>query len=86
MAEVAGIRADARAPFLHRRFQSDPLQMAHAVGGEKHAGPDLADRGRLLVDRDLETLGDQRVGREQAADPAADDQQHEDGTAPSNSL
>ena len=73
VAEVTGIRADPRAPFLHRRFQPNPLQLAHAVGGEKHAGADLADRGRLLIDRDLETLRDKCVGCEQAADPAADD-------------
>src|ERR1700682_2571766 len=36
VAEVAGLAADPRSPLLHRRFQSDPLQMAHAVRGEKH--------------------------------------------------
>jgi hypothetical protein len=72
MAEVAGIPA-AAPPFLHRRLQSDPLQMAHAVRREKHAGPDLADRGRLFVDGNLDPLGDQRFGRELAADTASDD-------------
>jgi hypothetical protein len=47
--------------------------MAHAVGGEEYAGADLADGSRLLVDRGLDALCDQRVGREQAPDPASDD-------------
>ena len=73
MAEIAGIRTHAGAPFLHRRSQSDPLQMPHAVGGQKHAGADLADLRRLLVDRDPQTLCQQRIGREQASDSASDD-------------
>ena len=73
MAEVVGTVADTRSPFLHRRLQSDPLQMPHAVGGQKHAGADLADRGCLLVDLNPHALGDQRIGCEQAADPASDD-------------
>ena len=64
---------DPCTPFLHRRFQSDPLQLAHAVGGKKHAGPDFADGKRLLMDRNLHALRDQGVGREQAPDPASDD-------------
>ena len=51
VAEISGLGADPGAPFLHRRPQSDPLQMAHAVRGQEHAGPDLAERRGLLVDR-----------------------------------
>ena len=46
--------------------------MAHAVRRQEHAGPDLAERGRLLVDRDPQAVCDQRIGGEQAADAAAD--------------
>ena len=46
MAEVMGAGSDPRAPFLHRRSQSDPLQMAHAVRRQEHAGADLAERRR----------------------------------------
>src|SRR5260370_38541495 len=47
--------------------------MASAVGGEKHAGPDFADRGRLLVDRNPDTLRGQRIGGESPPDPATND-------------
>ena len=47
--------------------------MAHAIRCQEDAGPDLAERCRLLVDRDLEALRDQRMRGEQAADPASDD-------------
>src|SRR3954467_13793234 len=46
--------------------------MAHAVGREENAGADLADLRRLFVNRDPDALRDQRVGREQAANPATD--------------
>jgi hypothetical protein len=46
--------------------------MPHAVGGQKHAGADLADRRRLLVDGHPDTLCNQRIRREQAPDPASD--------------
>ena len=47
--------------------------MAHAVRGQEHAGADFAQRRGLLVDRDIEPVGDERVRREQAADTATDD-------------
>jgi hypothetical protein len=47
--------------------------MPHTVGSEKHAGPDLADCWRLFVDRHRNALRDQRIGPEQAPDPASDD-------------
>ena len=64
VTEVAGVVADAGAPLFHGRSQSHPLQMAHAVGSEEHTSPDLADGRRLLVNRHLKTLGEQRIGRE----------------------
>ena len=53
--------------------KSDPLQLAHAVRCQEHAGPDLAEGRGLLIDRHAEPVGEQRVRREQAADAAADD-------------
>jgi hypothetical protein len=49
MTEVAGIDANPRAPFHHGRHQSDPLQVAHAVGSEEQAGPDLTEGRSLFV-------------------------------------
>ena len=49
MTEVTGIDANPRAPFHHGRPQSHPLQVAHAVGSEEQAGPDLTEGWSLLV-------------------------------------
>ena len=73
VAEIVGSGADARSPLFDSWFKSDPLQMPHAVGGEKHAGADFTDRGRLLVDRHAQALCAQRIGREQAAYTASHD-------------
>jgi hypothetical protein len=73
VAEIARIVTNTRAPFLHCRFQPNPLQVAYAVGREEHAGPDLPERRSLLVDRHLKATCDQRIGGEQATDPASDD-------------
>ena len=71
--EIVRARTNPRAPRLHRRLQSEPLQMAHAVRGQKHAGPDLAKRRRLLVERHRKTMSGECMCREQAANAAADD-------------
>jgi hypothetical protein len=42
--------SDPCAELLNCRFKPDPLQMAHAVRRQEHAGADLAERWRLLVD------------------------------------
>ena len=73
VAEIARGAADAAAPSMHGRPELDALQLAHAVGRQEHAGPDLAERRRLFVDRDLEAVRDQGIGGEQAADAAAHD-------------
>ena len=73
MTEIMRAGADPGAEFLHRRLQADALQLAHAVRRQEHAGADFAKRRGLLVDRDIEAVGDQRVCREQAADASADD-------------
>src|SRR5262249_28521841 len=73
MAKIRRAGADPRAVALHRRLKTDPLQLPHAVRGEKHAGADFAERGSLLVDGYVEAVGEQRVGREQAADTSTDD-------------
>ena len=73
VAEILRGGADARAPALDRGPKADALHLAHAVGREENAGADLAERGRLLIDRDGQAMRHQRLGGEQAADAAADD-------------
>jgi hypothetical protein len=48
--------------------------VAHAVRREVDAGAHLAQRRGLLAHRYVEAVRDQRIGGEQAADAAADDQ------------
>ena len=68
-----GARADPRAPFLDGGPEAHTLQMAHRVRRQIDAGADLAQRGRLLINRNAQALRDQRIGGEQAADAASDD-------------
>ena len=71
--ESSGSRTDSGAKFLDRRAEAHPLKLAHAVRRQEHARADLAECGRLLIDRDPKSMRDQRVGSEQAADAATDD-------------
>ena len=73
LAKIPRGGADPGSAFLDRRSQSDPLQLAHAVRCQEHAGADLAEGRCLLVDRHSQAVRDQRVRGEQPADPAADD-------------
>ena len=73
MAEVLRTGPDPGSLLLYRRSEAHPLQLAHAVRRQEHAGADLAKAGGLLIDRHTETMSDQRVGGEQPADPAAND-------------
>ena len=73
VTEVMRLGADPRAPFFHRGAEADALQLTHAVGREIDAGPDLAERRRLLVHRHFQAVRDQGIGGEQAADATAHD-------------
>ena len=65
--------ADPGTVPLHRRLQANPLQLAHAVRRQEHAGTDLAEGRGLLIHGNIEAMSDQRVRRKQAADTPADD-------------
>ena len=86
VAEIRGCRADAGAPALDRAAESDALEVAHRVRRDVDAGADLADRRGLLVDGDAQPVREQRVGREQAADAAADDRYVEPGCHETQSM
>ena len=73
VAEILGVAADARAPLLNGWPQPEAIKMPHTVWGYEDAGADLAECGRLFVDVNVESVRDQRVGGEQAADPTAAD-------------
>ena len=73
VAQIARVAADARAYVLDRPGEPDAPELAHTVGSEKHAGANFADCRCLLIERDVEPVRAKRIGREQAADPAPDD-------------
>ena len=73
VAEIRGSRADTGAPALDRAAEPDALQVSYRVRRHVDTGADLADRRGLLVDGNVQPAREQRVGREQAADAAADD-------------
>ena len=72
VAEIRGFQADTGAPALDRAAEPDALEVTYRVRRDIDAGADLADRRGLLVDGDAQPAREQRVGREQAADAAAD--------------
>ena len=55
VAQIGRPGADARAPALHRGAQAHALEMAHRIRRHEDAGADLAERRRLLVDRNLQS-------------------------------
>jgi len=73
MAKVLGIRSNSCAPFFDGRAEPHALKLADTVRREEYASPDLAEGGRLLVNRDRNVVCDQRVCCEQAADPTSND-------------
>jgi hypothetical protein len=74
VAEIPGARTHARAPLLDGGAEPDALQMAHCVRRHEQARADFPQRGRLFVNGNAQTVCDQRIRGEQAADAASDDQ------------
>ena len=79
-ALVPGERPDARPREL--LGEPEPVQDPRRVRADLDAGADLAQRGRLLVDLDVEAGAEQRQRRGQAADAAADDGDRADSATP----
>src|SRR6185436_4018902 len=65
--------ADLGPPSLDFGAESHALQVTNCIGGDIDARPDLAQCGRLFIDRHSKSLRDQRIRGKQAADAAADD-------------
>ena len=61
-----------RAHSLHGRAKAQAFEMAYRVRRCENAGTDLAERRRLLVDRDVQALRNERVGGEKPANTATD--------------
>ena len=77
VAEIMRTVADPGAPSFHLTSKAHPLQLPHAVRRQKYPCPDLAERGRLLIDGNIEAVGDQRVRGEQPANSASNDHDSE---------
>jgi hypothetical protein len=71
VAVVSRSFADPAAGLVDRLGQPEPVQQAHAVRSDQHAGADLAEFGRLLVDRRLDARPRQRGRGREPADSAA---------------
>ena len=59
----------------HRVAQADLVEGAEDIRAELDAGADLLELGRLLEHAHRKALARQRIGRRQAANAAADDQE-----------
>ena len=59
---------------MHRLEHAERMEGAVAVGADLHAGADLLEVGRLLVDVDVVAALEQRQRRGEPADAAAGDQ------------
>lgn len=77
MAEISGIRANARAPSFHGWAQPQSVELAHTVRCQEYPGSDLAKGGGLLTNGYRDAMCDQRVRSEQSADSAPDNDDFE---------
>ena len=68
--DLLGLRP--HRPGIERRLEPQRPQHTRAVGAELHAGPDLAQLGRLLVDLDVDAALPQGERASQPADAGAD--------------
>ena len=69
--------ANPGAPSFHLRSETHALQLSHAVRSQKDPCSDFTERGRLLIDGNMEAVGDQRVRGEQSANSASNDHDSE---------
>ena len=67
------LAGDDDAEPLRRLAEAQRIEHARAVGADLHAGAELLELRRLLVDVDADALPDQRQRGGQAADAGADD-------------
>ena len=67
------LAGDDDAEPLGRLAEAQRIEHARAVRADLHAGAELLQLGRLLIDIDADALPDQRQRRGQAADAGADD-------------
>src|SRR6516164_5480815 len=58
VAEIMRADANSSAPLLYRWSKANPLQLAHAVRCQEHPRTDLGEGRRLLVDGNVEAVGD----------------------------
>ena len=77
VAKIVRTVADPGAPSFHLMSKAYPLQLPHAVRRQEYPCPDLAERRRLLIDGNIEAVGDQRVRGEQPANSASNDHDSE---------
>ncbi len=77
VAKIVRTVADPGAPSFHLRSKTHALQLPHAIRRQKDPCSDLAERGCLLIDGNIEAAGDQRVRGEEPANSASNDHNSE---------
>ena len=73
VAKIVRTVTDPGAPSFDLISKAHPLQLAHAVRRQEYPCADLAERGGLLIDGNIEAVGDQCVRGEQPANSASND-------------
>src|SRR4029079_11588673 len=73
MAKIVRTVTDPGAPTFHLMSKAYPLQLPHAVRRQEYPCADFAERGGLLIDGNIEAVGDQCVRGEQPANSASND-------------
>src|SRR5438445_7631442 len=77
VTKIVRTMADPGAPSFHLMSKACPLQLPHAVRRQEYPCPDLAERRCLLIDRNIEAVGDQRVRSKEPANSASNDHDSE---------
>ena len=77
VAKIVRTVADPGTPSFHLRPEAYPLQLPHAVRRQENPCSDFTERGCLLIDGNMEAVGDQRVRSEQSANSASNDHDSE---------
>jgi hypothetical protein len=77
VAEISGIRTNARPPSFHGLAQSYSVELAHTVRCQEYPGSDLAKGRGLLINGYPDAMCDQRVRSEQSADSTPDNDDFE---------
>ena len=73
VAKIVRTVADPGTPSFHLMSETHALQLPHAVRRQEYPCSDFSERRCLLIDGNMEAMGDQRIRGEQSANSASND-------------